>query len=139
MLALGVGDVLHPTAADFMLAELDLHAGDPDEAERRILACLAVYTELESERSRAECLVVLGGCAAARERYEDAARLFGAASRLRGDAPPNRFERPVLDRYLPELASRLGGEHRVAELEREGARIGVDALLTPVVQETAAD
>jgi predicted ATPase/class 3 adenylate cyclase len=138
-LALGVGDVLHTTAADFMLAELELHTGDTDEAERRILACLIVYTELESDRSRAECLVVLGGCAAARERYEDAARLFGAASRLRGDAPPNRFERPVLDRYLPELVSRLGGEQRVAELGREGARIDVDALVAPVVHETTAD
>jgi predicted ATPase/class 3 adenylate cyclase len=128
-----LGDVLHTTAADFMLAELDLHAGDVDEAERRILGCLVVYTELGSDRSRAECLVVLGGCAAAKGRYEDAARLFGAAGRLRGDASVNRFERPVLDRYRPELASRLGDDQRIAELEREGARVGAEALVAPVV------
>ncbi len=137
-LALGLGDVLHTAAADFMLAELDLHAGDPDEAERRILGCLAVYTELGSDRSRAECLVVLGGAAAAKGRFEDAARLFGAASGLRGDAPINRFERPVLERFGPELVSHLG-EERVAELERDGAQLDTDVLSTPVVHGTITD
>ncbi len=137
-LAQRLSDVLHTAAADFMLAEVALHEGDANEAELRILRCLAVYTELGSDRSRAECLVVLGGCAAASGRYEDAARLFGAAGALRGDATVNRFERPVLDRYGPDLASRLG-EDRVAELGREGARIGVDALVAPVVHETVAD
>jgi hypothetical protein len=45
----------------------------------------------------------------------------------------------VLDRYLPVLVSRLGGEERVAELAREGARIGVDGLTAPVVHGTIAD
>ena len=70
-LATELGDVLHTTAAEFMLAELDLRAGDLDEAERRIRSCLAIYTEnLESARSRAECLVVLGGVNAERGEYE---------------------------------------------------------------------
>ena len=88
---LALGDVLHTAAADFMLAELDLHAGDADAAERRILGCLAVYAELGSDRSRAECLVVLGGAAAAKDRLEDAARLFGAA----GPAPRRRARQPL--------------------------------------------
>jgi hypothetical protein len=44
----------------------------------------------------------------------------------------NRFERPVLDRYRPQVARALGDE-RASELEREGARLGVDALIAPVV------
>jgi predicted ATPase/class 3 adenylate cyclase len=131
-LARGLGDILHSAAADFMLAELDLHEGDADGAQRRILSCLAVYTELENDRSRAECLVVLGGTAAARGSFEDAARLFGAAERLRGDAPLNRFERPVLDRYEAEIEEHLGDE-KVAELRMEGGRLGADVVATRVV------
>jgi predicted ATPase len=131
-LASGLGDILHSAAAEFMLAEIDLHEGDADGAERRILNCLAVYTELENDRSRAECLVVLGGAAAARGSLEDAARLFGAAERLRGDSPLNRFERPVLDRYGQDVEERLG-EERGAELRAEGARLGADAVASRVV------
>ncbi len=131
-LAHSLGDVLHIAAADFMLAELDLHAGDLDRAERRIAGCLSVYTELENQRSRAECFVVLGGIAAARGSFEAAARLFGAADRLRGDLPLNRFEMPVLDRYAREVEDRLG-EERVAELVVEGARLGAEELIPPVV------
>jgi predicted ATPase/class 3 adenylate cyclase len=131
-LASGLSDIIHTAAANFMLAELDLHTGDTDQAERRILGCLAVYTDLENDRSRAECLVVLGGVAVARGSYEDAARLLGAADRLRGDLPGNRFEVPVLDRYVPELEGALGKE-RFAELRAEGGRDGVETLISPVV------
>jgi ATP/maltotriose-dependent transcriptional regulator MalT len=127
-----LGDIIHTTAADFMLAELDLLAGDLEEAERRILGCLGVYTDLENDRSRAECLVVLAGVGAARGSYEEAARLLGAADQLRGDSPLNRFEVPVLDRYRSELENRLG-EERVAALTGEGAQLGIDALISPVV------
>jgi predicted ATPase/class 3 adenylate cyclase len=131
-----LGDVLHTAAADFMLAQLDLYAGDADRAEQRVLGCLSVYTELEDDRSRAECLVLLAGVAAARESFDDASRLFGAAKRLRGDATVNRFERPVLDRWLPEIEDRLGAR-RVAELEEEGAALDVETLVSPVVSGAA--
>ena len=126
-----LGDVLHTTASDFMLAELDLKAGSTDEAERRIVGCLAVYTELQNDRSRAECLTVLGGIAAARGSYDDTARLFGAAERLRGDAPLNRFEVPILERFAVGLAAELGDD-RIAELKSEGAHAALDSLV-PVV------
>jgi predicted ATPase/class 3 adenylate cyclase len=126
-----LGDVIHRTAAEFMLAELDLANGDLDEAEERIRRCLAVYAELESARSRAECIAVLGGIAAARGRPEDAARLFGASAHLRGISAPNRFEKPVLDRFRPELVETFG--ERLGELEAEGARAELDGLVTPVV------
>jgi predicted ATPase/class 3 adenylate cyclase len=130
-LAARLGDVLHTAASDFMLAELDLGAGELDEAERRIRGCLAVYRgELESRRSSAECVVLLAGIAAGRGQYEHAARLLGAASALRGDAPLNRFEIPVLARCEPEIALALG-DRRVAALEAEGAQFGVEALVTP--------
>lgn len=132
MLARDLGDIIHTAAADFMLAELDLLARDVEQAERRILGCLAVYTELENARSRAECLVVLGGVAVAKGAFEEAARLFGAADRLRGDSPLNRFEVPVLDRYGSELEVALD-EDRLAELRAEGARLGAEALVSPVV------
>ena len=130
-LAGALGDVIHCAAAEFMLAELDLHTGDVDDAETRIRKCLATYTELENERSRAECLVVLAGIATARGAYEDAARLLGAASRLRSDAPLNRFELPVLERCGPELSAALGAQ-RLSALQEEGARNGVEGL-TPVL------
>ena len=126
-----LGDMIHATAAEFMLAELDLHDGELDDAERRILACLAVYTKLENKRSRAECLVVLAGVAAAKAQFEDAARLVGAAALLRGESPANRFELPVLERYMEEIENHLG-RATVAQLEAEGARLDVQALLSPV-------
>jgi predicted ATPase/class 3 adenylate cyclase len=131
-LATDLGDVLHTTAAEFMLAELDLRAGELDDAERRIRSCLATYTDLESARSRAECLVVLGGVNAARGEYDEAARLFGAADELRGDAPPNRFELPVIEAHWPVLMRVLGDE-RFGLLRAEGARSQVTSATQPVV------
>jgi predicted ATPase/class 3 adenylate cyclase len=127
-----LGDVIHIAAADFMLAELELAAGDVGAAEGRILECFATYTELESDRSRAECLVVLGGVACAKSDFEEAGRRFGAARLLRGDSPLNRFEVPILETCGAELQERLGAE-RVAELETEGAQLGADALISRVV------
>ena len=131
-LARELGDVIHSAAADFMLAELDLAAGDVELAAGRILGCFATYTDLESERSRAECLVVLGGIACAKGDFEEAGRRFGAAQRLRGDSPLNRFEVPVLERWAPKLEERLGAQ-RAAELEAEGAQLGADVLISRVV------
>ena len=127
-----MGDVIHRTAANFMLAELDLVSGDLDEAERRLRACLPVYAELGSERSRAECFVVLGGIRAAAGDAEEAARLFGAAAVLRRGSPVNRFEAPVLDRYLPEMEAQLGTD-RIASLFAEAAQLAPEAAIALVV------
>jgi predicted ATPase/class 3 adenylate cyclase len=131
-LAQGLGDVIHTAAADFMLAELDLRAGDLDRANERIRGCLAVYTELESDRSRAECLVVLGGITAAQGHAEEATRLLGAADALRAGSPVNRFETPILERYGPGLEEQLG-KQSFAALLLEGARIGPDTIVSSVV------
>ena len=72
-------------------------------------------------------LVVLGGIAVARGAYDYAARLFGAGEALRGDSPVNRFERPVIDRFEPELEAALpAAEH--AALRDEGVRLGADVV-----------
>ena len=110
-----LGDVLHPTAADFMLAELDLHAGDPDEAERRILG---LPRGLHRARERLAAARNASWSSAAAQPRENGTRTPpGCSARRAGSAamrPPNRFERPVLDRFLPELVDRLG--------EREAGR-----------------
>ena len=131
-LAQKLGDVLHTAAAGFMLAELDLLAGDVEHVEKRIMGSLAVYTEVESNRDRAECLVVLAGLAVARGSFEDAARLFGAAEALRGDSPVNRFERPVIDRFEHDFEAALPEGERM-KLRAEGARLGTEVVPRDVV------
>jgi predicted ATPase/class 3 adenylate cyclase len=115
--------VPHTAAALFTLAEVDLLTGDHDRAREEIRESLDVYSELENERARAGCLVVLGGVAVAEGSYEEGARLFGAAAALRGESPPNDWERRVLERFEPALDDALGTE-RVVALAAEGAGLG---------------
>ena len=76
--------------------------------------------------------MVLGGINAVRGEYDGAARLFGAADELRGDAPPNRFELPVLETHWPVLMRVLGDE-RFGLLRAEGARSQATSAASPVV------
>jgi predicted ATPase/class 3 adenylate cyclase len=131
IVARDVGDTLHQASALFLLAEIDLLAGDPRAAAPRIRESLALYTELDSDRDRAYCLVVLGGIAAANRAFDEAARFLGAADALRGAAPLDVLELRVLERYGPELEDALGA--RFGGLRTEGARGGVDALVSPAV------
>jgi predicted ATPase/DNA-binding SARP family transcriptional activator len=98
-------------AAQFMLADLDLLAGEASQAAERAQESLVLYTELGDDRSRARCLVLLAGAKAAGGSFEDSARLFGEARDLRGDEPPDAFEEPILDRWLRDVESALGGSH----------------------------
>ena len=56
----------HTAAALFTLGEIDLLRGDPARAREEIRESLDVYSELENERARASCLVVLGGVSSRR-------------------------------------------------------------------------
>jgi len=123
-IARALGEALHIAAAQFMLGELDLLRGNAGGGER-VRESLSIYTELEDDRSRARCLVLLSGVEAAEGSFEEAARLLGAADALRGDSPPDSFELPVLERILPELEAALGA-NRSSELRVEGARLGPD-------------
>jgi predicted ATPase/class 3 adenylate cyclase len=131
-LARDLGEVGETAAVLFMLAELDLLTGAISQAEERIRESLAVYTELENDRDRSMCLVVLAGIAAAKSSFEEGAQLLGAAEALRGDAPPDLFELPVLERLEPELEGALG-EDRLTRLRAEGARLGPDVVVHEVV------
>jgi predicted ATPase/class 3 adenylate cyclase len=123
ILARDLGEAPHIAAAQFMLAELELLGGNPEAAENAIRESLSIYAAFDNDRARAGCLVVLGGIAAAKGAFEEAARLLGAAERLRGDSLLNPFEVTILDRFEHELEAALG-EDSVAELKAEGARVG---------------
>ncbi len=127
-----LGETIHVASALFTLAELDLLEGDLASSEKEITESLAIFTELENERARAGCLVILGGVAAARGAPREAALLLGAAAGLRGDSPPNAFELPILERFLPELETALGAQD-LSRLTAEGAREDVDSLVHGVV------
>ncbi|MGH3134452.1 MAG: ATP-binding protein, partial [Gaiellaceae bacterium] len=129
-LARMLGEAPHIAAAQFMLAELGFLAGDTLTRERA-RESLSIYTELGDDRSRARCLVLLGGVAAAEGSPEDAARFLGAAESLRGESPPDLFELTVLERVLPELSASLG-DTGLAALRAEGARLR-DRTLAQVV------
>jgi len=127
-----LGETIHVASALFTLAELDLLEGDLGSSEREITESLVIFTGLENDRARAGCLVILGGVAAARGEPQEAALLLGAAARLRGDSPPNAFELPILERFLPELEAALGTDE-LSRMMAEGARKDIDSLAHGVV------
>ena len=95
-------------------------SSDVEPAHPRLNESLSIYTELADERSVAECSVPLGGYAAATDNPEDAARLWGAADRLRGNSPLEYAE-PAIDAHFRPGLSTLG-EQRYEELGLKGAR-----------------
>jgi len=123
--ALGLARELHEAphvaAAQFMLAQLDLIAGGSGAAAERARESLGFYTDLEDNRSRARCVVILASAAAAEEAFEEAARLLGTADALRGGLPLDMFELPILERTMPRLEAAIG-EQRLSDLRAEGAR-----------------
>jgi ATP/maltotriose-dependent transcriptional regulator MalT len=131
-LAAELREVPHIAAARFMLAQLAILEGEPARAREHARAGLAHYSELEDDRSRARCIVVLAGAAAAEGELDDAARLMGAAGALRGDEQLDAFEQPVVDLHLSALPAALGDE-RFRQLEREGAGLGRAVHLAEVV------
>jgi predicted ATPase/class 3 adenylate cyclase len=126
ILARELNDALHTAEALLLLGELDLLAEDAEGAEARIRASLELYTEVGSTLERAACLTALGGVAALRESDEEAARLFGEAETLRGDAPLEAPERAVVEQFYPRLEAALG-EERVTALKAEGVEGGLGA------------
>jgi predicted ATPase/class 3 adenylate cyclase len=124
-------------AAQFMLAELDLLAGNPNGSERA-RESLALYSELEDDRSRARCLALLAWAATLNGSLEEAARLLGAAQALRGDDEPDLLERPILDLCREKLELGLGSV-RLAKLLGEGQHGDGDAVAREVVSSTTQE
>jgi len=125
-------EVPHMAAARFMLAQVAILSDDPARAQDHGRASLKYYSELEDNRSRARCLVILAGAAAASGRPEDAARLLGLAGALRGGDGLDAFETSVLDLHAAELQHLLGGD-RLTALELEGAELAGASHLAEVV------
>jgi predicted ATPase/class 3 adenylate cyclase len=116
-----LGEAPYVAAAELMLALIDLHEGDTLRATQRARAAFGAYSQLEDDRSRARCVLVLAAAATEEGNARDAARLLGAAEALRGGAPPDEFESPLLERCLPELEGKLG-RSAFEELAADGAR-----------------
>jgi tetratricopeptide (TPR) repeat protein len=124
-------------AAQFMLAELDLLAGDP-AGSVRARESLALYSELEDDRSRARCLALLACAAALNGSLEEAARILGAAQALRGNDEPDIFEKPILDLCREKLEAGLGPD-RLARLLDDGEHGDADAVAREVVATTTQE
>lgn len=137
-LARELGETPHIAAAQFMLGELELLRGDPATSEDAIRESLRLYTELDNDRARAGCFVLLAGIAAAKGSSEEAARLLGAAAAMRGESPLNHFEATALETFQHDLQMSLGDE-RFAALGEEGARLGAEATSPEVVSATARE
>ena len=129
--ARALGEEQYTAAAQLLLSLVDLRAGDIAQASERVREAFGLYTQLEDDRSRARCVLVLAVCGAERGEHEIAARLTGAAEALRGDDPPDEFEEPLLERYLVGLGTSLGTES-LARLTAEGRALGAGSL-EPVV------
>ena len=115
-----------------MRAEIEILDGNADDASSRARESLAAYTELEDDRSRARCLVVLAAAAVAEGSYEAAARILGAAGTEAEEASLDEYEEPILERYVPVLEAHLGA-NAVRALEAEGRGLGERALEPAIV------
>ena len=129
--ARALGEEQYIAASQLLLSLVDLRAWQASSASERAREAFGLYTQLEDDRSRARCVLVLAASAAQRGDGEIAARLTGAAETLRRDDPPDEFEEPLLAGYLEALASSLGVES-LAVLTAEGRSLGARSL-EPVV------
>jgi predicted ATPase/class 3 adenylate cyclase len=123
-----LGDALYTAAALCMLGTTGLLSDDLSLVAERMNESLAIYVELDDDRSRAECLSALGAYACATGHPEEAARLWGAGDAARGSRPLEYAEPAIEARFTPLLIEALGGE-RFAELRAEGRRAGYEKLV----------
>ena len=125
-----LGDAMYTAAALCMLGTTGLLSGELELVHARLSESLAIYTELDDDRSRAECLCALGGYAAATGHPEEAARLWGAADSARGSRPLEYAEPLIEERFTPYLVETLGSS--LEELRARGRQEPDDAILADV-------
>jgi predicted ATPase/class 3 adenylate cyclase len=123
-----LGDALYTAAALCMLGTTGLLKDDLSLVAERLNESLAIYVDLDDDRSRAECLSALGAYACATGHPEEAARLWGAGDAARGSRPLEYAEPAIEARFTPLLIESLGAR-RFAELRDEGRRTRYENLV----------
>lgn len=117
------------------LARVRLAQGRYDEARAGYFRCLDLCVEQGQKRGIASILEGAGWIACGEQRFDDAARLLGAADRLRRTigTPIPKSETTDHRRVISELADRLG-EDSLLGMTKAGAGLSLDdaiALLGP--------
>ena len=131
-----LGDTLHQAAALCVLGEVALLDGAVERAEGLLRESLEIYAGLPDDRASAECLLGLAGVSAGIGRFDEAARLWGAADALRGDdallTGELRLVALLEQRLSPGLGDHLAARREEGRLlDRElvlrdpGAAVGV--------------
>jgi hypothetical protein len=94
----------------YFLAIVAQHQGDYERARRLLGESLGLFQELESRLGIACFLEGMAEVVGSEEQPARVARLFGAATPLRGDIPPTLDERIAYDRLLAAARAQLGEE-----------------------------
>ncbi len=104
--------------------------GELDEAARNVQESLALFNALGVRNAIAYCLEMLADIELRRERFEAAARLFGAADRLREilNAPIESFNQARYDEDLARARSGAG-EEAFERAFSEGRTMRLDELI----------
>jgi predicted ATPase/DNA-binding XRE family transcriptional regulator len=120
------------------LGETALGQGRPDAAERWLCHALTVSQVLNDQASIAWCLAGLGTAAALDEEPERAARLWGAAERLRQaiGCRPAPAARATYERAIAG-ARRQIGEEAFASAWAAGRMLTVEQALAEVLEDAA--
>jgi predicted ATPase/class 3 adenylate cyclase len=111
-----LGDALHEAAALCVLGEVALLDGALGRAEGLLHESLEIYARLPDDRASAECVLGLAGVSASSGRYDEAARLMGAAEALRQDGGLLPSERRIVAHVERILSANLG-DHFAARKE----------------------
>jgi predicted ATPase/class 3 adenylate cyclase len=122
-----LGDTLHLAAALCVLGEVALLDGALGRAEDLLRESLEIYAGLPDDRASAECVLGLAGVSASHGRYDEAARLLGAAEALRQDDGLLTGERRIVA-YVERILSSNLGDH-LAVRKEEGRLIDREHIL----------
>ena len=122
-----LGDALHEAAALCLLGEVALLDGAVERADGLLRESLEIYAGLPDDRASAECLLGLAGVRASTGRFDEAARLWGAADALRGGDALLTGELRVVRLLEERLTAGLGD--RLAARREEGRLLDRELVL----------
>ena len=126
-------------AAHQVLGYIALEQDNVAQARASFSAALPLYQAIGNPMTVAECLEGMGGVAAAEGRPSQAARLLGAANRLRDSirspVPPPRIER--IERTLALIHAGLGDD-AFASAWADGTALTSDAAIAAALEPGAA-